>query len=337
MEPTTGLLLLSLLIGGATTGYVAASANTRAYGVTRGVTGAVRSGWTSGRGTASSAFSRPPSASSSGSSLGQDLRWALRQLWGGVHVVGTFFGALRTGYRTSADAATNRHAERRQRRGDRSRIRQLYDWLVPHVTGVEEVDTTGTRPTADEPTTATGRTSRKDRLMQVLADLRGFALVPFRRLSGRRRAVDYQPAPPEEAAPTPTDPATAGQNGANMTATVDIPGLAVVQEFSGPGAMEEPLVDLTQLNGRIADAMRHLVEGLHDFINAYAEANFATEALTAAVGALIEAIDDNGLINPITLAELLPAVQEAIDDAKGLGEAGSQLGAEGDIQAFEGQ
>src|SRR3954462_3759077 len=111
MEPTTLILLVSLLVGGATTGYVASTRNERAYGATRGATGAVRTGWASGRERAATSFSRPPASSEKGSSLGRDVGWFFRQLWGGVRVGGSFLGALPSGYKTSADAAINRRTE----------------------------------------------------------------------------------------------------------------------------------------------------------------------------------------------------------------------------------
>lgn len=121
-----------------------------------------------------------------------------------------------------------------------------------------------------------------------------------------------------------------------MSALADVPGLAVVQEFPSPDAMREPLDDLAQLNGRMAEGMRALVEGLYEFVNAYAEAKFSTEALTQAVGAMVEAINDDGQINILTLAELIPPVADAVDEATGFGEHGKSVNAEGDVQAFTG-
>jgi hypothetical protein len=309
VEPTTALLLLSLLTGVGAVGYVGATARPRPYRATRGVTGAVRAGWTSGRGRAGTVFSRPPARPASGTTFGTDVGWGLRQLLGALRVGASFLGGVRHGYHPAADAASARFAARSDR--VRARLSRLRHPTMPAwLTAVAAAD---------------------ERLRAAVRR----RLVPGLDAPADATRHDDPTAPAAVANTDTTEPAPAGQNGATVTAAPEIPSLSVVTEFTSPGQMEEPLGELTALAEQIVNGLIALADGLNDFVNGYAEAGFTTDGLTDAIAGLVETVDDEGHVVPLSFLEHVAPVVEAIAEAKTLGEVGSQLGAEGDVEAFK--
>lgn len=349
MDPVLFLLLVALVAaGGVGTSYLA---HDRTYRATRGALGAAQGGWTSGRAVASSAFSRPPARSQTGSSLGADLGWLLRQGWHTLRVGGHVVHGSVVGFRD----------------GRRSAQVRIDDGTRPTVSSVRARIPNARLPRPRLPRRLLGRergpnvdgTPTSDELPRVFVpdghtfatDEEGYVylLDPYNNVVARDMPASDHPAdlaltmqwladhvtprPARSTTPT-TNAASAAQNGAPMTEIADVLDVDMPSEFENPGQMEEA-VDLLRASAEtLIAAQQALVEGLERFINAYAEAKFTTGALNDAVGALVESVDEDGVVNVGTFVERLPGVDEAVAEAKTLGEHGTEIEAEGDVTAF---
>jgi hypothetical protein len=351
MDPATGILLLSLLIGAGAASYVGVAPHDRTYRASRGALGAGYAGLASGRSTAGRVFSRPPARSPGGSSIGRDVGWGLRQLWGGVRVTGSFFGALRPGYRQASNVAGAYRTQHPRtpildhlRRWSRVQVRlplpaRAPGWLAGvNGTGAgvawQRLVNRTTRGRAAV-VGAAGGAGMFDRLPTAvqnrLAAIRRAGVTPA------TTAPTSGGTPPSTTSPVPSAAAPTESRGGNMTATADVPGLSVVTEFTNPSSMEPALEELGILAQQILTAQAALAEGLQDFVNGYAEAGFTTASLNETVMGLVETIDDQGQVHIPSFAERLPAVSEAIAEAQTLGEHGSQIEADGEVAAFKEQ